>query len=779
MPVAATANEAGQTDPPGVSAQPSAPASAAETNPSANLNEIVVTAQFRKETVQDTPLAITALNSAMLEDKGAVDLAGVGDLAPNVSLSKGSQGGSFGQMASIFIRGVGQTDPHFAQEPGVGIYVDDVYYGVVSGAIFQLLDVDRVEVLRGPQGTLSGKNSIGGSIKLYAKRPGPDSDGNAELSYGSYDHVGARAAGNITFVDGKLFGRLSAAATRADGYLDRLDYACVTGTSPSKRLGGSCKIGSEGGQNTITGRASLRWIASDRIEDTLTADVIDDTSENPAFKQTLQSAAWAGNANYLTPRNSYTNYEDYTAISRAGVSAGTQYSMPTTTPLHGWGMSNALHFDLTDWLRLDSITAERQSTVTFSATQERSPASMSDQVWRLAHRQFTQELRLTGEFGKLVEWTVGGFYYDASGVGDARINIPFGLSPGGGDGGLGIAQDFIFIDPVKTQSKSVFIHTTFHPSASLGDKLGITLDGRWSDDSKKYTFNHLDTAGNPAPQQLGLQNLSVLYKDARYDYRLGIDYKWTQAILTYAQVSTGYKGGGVNPRPFFTTQAITYNPEILTAYEVGLKGQFFDRHLTLNVAGFYDRYDDFQGQLHACDAFSPFPGAPCGMTTNVGDAHVKGVEIESQLHILGGLSLDTSLGWLDFNYTRTDPASDILLSDKNVYSPDFTASAGIQYVLGLGQLGGTLTPRLDYSYRASMFGDFTNQDASKIASVGLLNARLTWANEKSNWQASLAFNNLLDRFYYQSVVPSNPLFSSQLGGVGPPREILFAIRRNF
>ena len=163
-------------------------------------NTIVVTAQFREEDLQETPIAISAFNAEMLEDKGVSDIIGAANLAPNVQLSAGA--GNFGGMAAIFIRGVGQSDPHFAVEPGVGMYIDDVYYGVLTGSIFELMDVDRVEVLRGPQGTLSGKNSIGGAVRLFSQKPGPEANAFVEAGYGSRDTMLARAATNLTLADG-------------------------------------------------------------------------------------------------------------------------------------------------------------------------------------------------------------------------------------------------------------------------------------------------------------------------------------------------------------------------------------------------------------------------------------------------------------------------------------------------------------------------------------------------------------------------------------------------
>jgi iron complex outermembrane receptor protein len=249
--------------------------------------------------------------------------------------------------------------------------------------------------------------------------------------------------------------------------------------------------------------------------------------------------------------------------------------------------------------------------------------------------------------------------------------------------------------------------------------------------------------------------------------------------MTYAQVSTGYKGGGVNPRPFFTSQALPYDPEKLTAYEVGLKSRLFDRHVSLNTAVFYNRYKDFQGTLLRCDAFSPFPGAPCTMSTNVGDADVRGAELEAQIQPTRALTIDASVGYLDFQYQNVIAATGITRDMTNVYTPDFTAAAGIAYEISLGTAG-TLTPRLDYSYRSEIYTDPVNTPLTRIAPQGLLNAKVTWRNAAGIWEASVAATNVTDAFYYESQAmrAAAPYFSGT-GRPGAPREYFMTIKRNF
>ena len=256
-------------------AAPPAPANA---NPSNAIAEVVVTAQFRQQSLQKTPLAITAVNAQMLENRNQTSLADVTAQAPNVTLAP--NGAAFGSSMVAFIRGIGQTDFNLALEPGVGIYVDDVYYPTLTGSLLDLLDLDRVEILRGPQGTLAGKNSIGGAIKLYSQKPTANDGGYIQGTYGSLNRMNARGAGNFTLIPDKLFVRVSASTENHDGYVTRVDYACTHPGSNVKSfvVGDGCTLGHDGDQHVSNGRLALRWLPTEKLEINLSGDVTDDNS---------------------------------------------------------------------------------------------------------------------------------------------------------------------------------------------------------------------------------------------------------------------------------------------------------------------------------------------------------------------------------------------------------------------------------------------------------------------------------------------------------------------
>jgi iron complex outermembrane recepter protein len=734
------------------------------------LEEILVTAQFRSQNVQQTPIAITAYDSAMLEARGNLNIGDAANIAPNVQFSAHATG--FGQMSAIFIRGVGQADPHFAVEPGVGMYIDDVYFGVLTGAMFELVDADRVEVLRGPQGTLTGKNSIGGAIKLFSQRPDKDLNAYAEVGTGSYSGVSAKAGTNLTLIDDKLYARITAMGRKSDGYVTRVDYPCTHGqTGPGTALLTlGCKLGTQGGESTVAARGVLRWTPGDRVEDTFIFDTTQDDSENPAAVQTIQGASWAGTNNYLTGPKSYINYENY--ISRpTGPGAGTAFPMPDRTPLDEHGFSNDLAVHLTDKLTLTAILAYRKSVVPFSVTAEESPASLSDQMWRLAHNQMTEEIRISGGNPNGIDWTAGYYHYDADGMSEGRIQLPGGFLPGGG----GLNLEFLLHDPVKTTSESAFAHAAFRPT----DKLTITTGLRYTEDSKAFTFNRLSLDGTPHPLLGALTNVTRTFEGNHTDYRVAVDYQQSSKIMYYAQYSTGYKGGGVNPRPFFVSQAILFNPEELKAFEVGFKSILADNHVRLNAALFSNNYSDLQLTLTRCDLYSPFPGAPCAMTANVGDARIKGLEVEVEFRPTDKLGIDVSAGTLDFQYTRVDPSTFVTLDMKTPYVPDNKYSIGISYDVHMKN-GAKLTPRLDYSSRSRMQTLAINTPLTWIDSLNLANFRLAWVAPSEKWSATLAITNLTNEYYYTGLFGNGEAVNfSQAAYVGRPRETWLTLKHSF
>lgn len=744
--------------------------------------DIVVTAQFRSQRLQETPLAITALNADMLEKRGISNISDIASAAPSVSFKQGT---GIRSGAQLYIRGVGQFDFNLAQEPGVGVYIDDVYFGTVYGADFDLLDLDRVEVLRGPQGTLAGANSIGGAIKLFSQKPSDDGSGFVEAGYGSNQRRVLRGAANVTLVPDKLYARFSGGVIADNGYVKRVDFACArpaeAGSLPRQNLNSNnCNLGNAGGKNNHALRAALRWTPDDRLEVNLSADYQRNTAQpsaavgliylpgvvGSAFQQQMQAKYGVQLDNrFATRPGQYINYATFLDQDYRNLAFDPNQSSTA------WGVSAVIDYRLSDNLALKSITAYRQTRGYLSDDLDSSPLPANTESYNISHKQYTQELRLSGATdNKFLEWTVGGFYYHADNIQAATIDVPQLVANLGG---------FFFQanDPETDRNYAGYVTATIHPTS----KLSLIGGYRYTRAKKEYTFVRYDP--NPAGviYLLGIDKLgaSPPAVTKRSDYRLSAQYQWTSRIMTYAQYATGFKSGGINPRPSTPAQQVPFGPETLQSYEIGLKSQLFDRLLRLNLAGFISKYKDLQvvGQARDND------GILANFTTNAGAATIKGIEAEVELRPLDGLSIDGSFSYLHFKYDTLGAAANQpggpCLSCTQIYTPKYKGNAGIQYEAPLPGRLGTLTPRFDVEYTGTVFTDANNDPRTRVPHYTVANARVTWRPADPAWQVTFAVTNLFDNWYYSNVngyLSSNGYAAAILGR---PREAMLTVRRTF
>ncbi|MEN7536736.1 TonB-dependent receptor [Aurantiacibacter sp. DGU5] len=750
-------------------------------------DQIVVTAQFREQALQDTPIAITAMSADLLESRGQETVADIGNFTPNVKLSQSSS--LVGNSLIAFIRGVGQFDSNFALEPGVGVYVDDVYYGTTFGAVFDLSDLERVEVLRGPQGTLTGKNSLGGAVRLITQKPDGNDNGYVEATYGAYDRMELRAAGSITLAEG-LYARVSGLMKRADGYMTLLDYGCAnpgSGIAPSPAAGNGCEMGTEGGQDVKALRLNVRYApAGAPIEINLSADIASDTSESVATKllfasnpgvRSYDADNLAGGVpfddRFITGPESYISYADYSSGGNYTTNFGTPLQvLPGTfdaeprSEANSFGVSANIVYEMSENISLTSITAYREADGYAGIDIDGSPLAILTQAYDLSHKQFTQELRISAAIGDAADLTVGGFYYEADDLLANRTKIP------------SVLFDFLSNDPVETTSKSLFAHVEVRPAPDL------TLIGglRYTDDRKTYEFSRRNPDGSlPSGIPLttnflvaGLDGEVGVFDDDRLDYRIGVNYRWSDALMTYAQVATGFKGGGVNPRPYVADQVVPFGPETLTSYEIGFKSDIGGRVLRLNGAAFLNKFQDIQIALLQC----PFSASViCGLPANAGDADVKGLELEAVLQPVAGLRFNGALGYLDFEYTDVDPLTGVTEDMVAPFVNEWQLSAGVEYEAALGS--GYLTPRLDWTYQSSFYFNAVNSSDNLVDGYSLFNARLSYESGNGNWTVSAAVTNLFDKFYYIGLNENIAAYGVSTGIVGRPREWSISLRRNF
>jgi iron complex outermembrane receptor protein len=771
------------------------PAPAGTTTTQPGEQEVVVTAQFRTQRLQDTPLAITAIPAQLLEERSQDSLVDVTNQAPNVTLRQ--QGASFGPSIGAAIRGIGQFDFSPAYEPGVGIYIDDVYYSALTGANFDLLDLERIEILRGPQGTLQGRNSVGGAIRLITRRPDADGGGFVEAGYGSRNMISIRGGATFTIADG-LYARISGTARQQRGFVDQIDYGCAFPASgiPTTRGAGDCTVSHMGGVGYTAVRGALRYHPNSNVDIMLSADYTRDDRTNAAEVLTVANLNNV-NTNPVpgTPYDSrficgrYCNYAQFGQPAGTWQSPGPFFGYPLLatagdnhTTFEGWGVSLNADFNVAEHVQIQSISAYREWNNSFNTDDDLSPANIGFGQNSLDYWFWSQELRLNAQLMPGFDITVGGYasdqrteYFTYQDIRYAPIPLQFIYFPGH--------------DPVNADNWAVYGTAIWNPIQNL------TLTGglRYTDEHKDYTFNRANPDGSFNIFLGGLTGVVGIYDGDRLDYRFSVDYRFSPEVMLYATTATGFKGGGVGPRPFNPAQARGFGPETLTNYEVGLKLDLFDRRLRFNTAAFYSEYNGIQLALLSCPQFGG-PG-PCALPQNAGNAHIKGLEFELFARPVDGLQIDGSLSWIDFQYQcvnitvvrplnagetdgcSSDPALISALAARPPGLPEWKWSWGIQYDIPLG--GGTLTPRFDMSYTGATAGGLTSS-GFPLPSFTLANARLTWRDNDNDWQVALEVTNLFEEYYYLTTFD---LRGAGAGFVkaqpGRPREWALTVTRRF
>jgi iron complex outermembrane receptor protein len=815
-----------------------APAAAdanAPQEPAQSATDIVVTAQFRATKLQDTPIAITAVNSALLEARGQTDITQIAAQAPNVSLRPQPQNGGTGLIA--FIRGVGQTDFNYALDPGVGVYIDDVYIPTLSSSLLELVDLDRVEILRGPQGTLAGKNSIGGSIKLFTTKPKGDNSGSLEIGYGSYNELRIRGMLDIKLAD-NLALRVSGMALGTNGYVAMLDYGQ---THPNSNVPGNNSRGannsdytSMGGQSHVSARAALRWTPSSALEINLSGDYtrerdeaipvvliaagaiapagttfdphsVGNSASLSSFPPPVYANPWlkgkngqpvnvscafvpagpyscdtGGNLKGYDPRFvSYSNFMD--AMAPTTQAPYKPYFALPITDFNGWGVQGNATFVVSDAVNVVYIGSYRAYDSKFGQDQDGTPIPVAQLDNQLDHHAFSSEIRLNFKVANgFAEGTVGGYYLDQKGTYTARVDLNY-VQPA--------TIDFLHgPDTTPSTTKALFGTVTLHPTTALS----ITGGVRYTKDSKDYTYyrrNPDGTIPDPANCALftqpncllaGIYGITGSFRGDRWDYRVVADYRFSDQFLAYASVSTGFKGGGVNPRPFVADQRLPFNPETLTTYEMGFKSDLLDRKLRLNGAFFWNKYDDIVLSKLVCPE-SVLP-SPCLRPANIGSADVKGFELETTIHPAAGFTLDGSFSYLDFKYTSPCTAgvltgSGIPCSGITPYTPTVNYSFGAQYDhttdIGLFSI------RFDGSYQGDLYTTAENTIWSKIPGRFLGDAQLSMGTNNKDWKFTLEVKNVFNKYYFTSVSDASSSLGIVSGVPGLPRTWLFSVKRKF
>ncbi len=761
-----------------------------QSSDTSGLQEVIVTAQFRRQNVQDTPIAITALSAESLAAHGDLNLVDVSNQAPDVNLRE--TGGAFGPGMSASIRGIGQADFDPALEPGVGIYIDDVYYPSLTGANFDLLDLDRVEILRGPQGVLGGRNSEGGAVKLYSQKPDGNDGGSFQATYGSRDLIELRGTGDMTLIKDTLFLRVAGVDKKQDGYVTRYDYGCEFPHSgiPNESEQSTCVDGKEGGKDYTAGRAALRWVPSDTLEVNYSIDTTVDDSEvaatvlqrvNPAASGAIASKTYGvPYTSAFVPPNPWISYASYSDVRPDG----TVLNFDPTTHTKVWGMNLTTDWTANDNFAVKSITSYREFDSSWVEDNDISPLSGSLGAEHIWNHSFSEELRLNGKFS-LLDYTLGAYYFNqGSTYATHQVLNYVGTFPPflcTVPGATNCIFEFVSSgDVVTASSYAPFLNGSFHITDALTFNAGV----RYTKENKDYTFARAPIDNQATLGLTSLNDYTGRYNGSKVDWRANLEYRWNENLMTYVSASTGFKGGGINPRPFLPSQVQPFKPEFLTAYELGIKSDFLDRKVRVNVSAFFNKFKDIQLVLLSCPQFSGGSTTePCAAPVNAGNANIKGVEIEGELHPIGGLSMDASVSKLDFAYTYIDPAVNTPVLQVPVGSSapgtiNWKWAIGIQYEYAMPD-GSSVTPRLDFSYTGGFNTNAVAAYTNRVDGNHLGNARITWRSPQDTWEASLIGANIFNEIYYISNFDLTASSGAEYGLVAPPREVSLQVKKKF
>jgi iron complex outermembrane receptor protein len=720
---------------------------------SGQVEEVVVTALKRTERLQDTPVAITAFTRSDLQARNITNLATIATFTPNLVFDQGSGNTGGSTSSQIYIRGIGQADFLFTTEPGVGLYIDGVYLPRAIGSMMELVDVERIEVLKGPQGTLFGKNSVGGAISVITQAPQANFGGRAYGILGSNSRTDGFASMDVPLAP-DLLSKVSVVRAKRDGYVDRVNVGDTTGN-----------------MNSLGAAAQLLWTPNAALSVRVSGDYT--RKRERAIANTLVAvdpgAPLLGLWNALVGPVLGVTYDARYVPTDPFVDYGTG---PNNSDLDLWGVSATADYRIGD-ATLRSITAYRHQNADFAIDTDHSPITYINQGVIDRQRQFSQEFQITGKaLDSRLTYVAGTMYFRETGHDEYRIlfapglyraleSLPAGIIPGLGGAGnpIHVALDYdgVIVGDIKSNSYAAYVHGEY----ALTDQLNLTAGVRYSLDKKTYSprFDHLASG-------VTAYDLTTGDDWKAWTPKFGLDYHWTPAVMTYVSASRGYKSGGFNGRS--TTAVVATNPfapEYVWTYEAGFKTESFDRRLVLNGAFFYSDYTNLQLLTIASD---PNSGV-VAVVENAGAAKIQGFELELRATPLNRMHIDAGLGYLDGKYTKLDPTVTAVTLDSTLAkTPKWTFTVGADYGVDLG--GVVATARVDYSYRAKVQNVANDLEILAQPGFSLWNATLRLEPSAADWSVTLFGTNLSDKRYITNGLSALDSLGPADVSYGRPRE---------
>ena len=700
---------------------PDAPASATL------VSDIVVTAERRAERLNSLPIAISAYSTDTLKDRGVADLNALSLLSPSIRVPENANGGL---GVNIVIRGVGSFGGF---EPAVAMVQDGISYASRRIGTFDFFDVERVEVLRGPQGTLGGRNATAGGVYVISAKPASEPSGYVEATLGNYDRIAVEGAITGPIAGDKLLARLAVQVDKADGW--------ITETQSGNTYGG---IDKRQARLSLLARPSesleMSLILQSRVDEALPATVSFGRS-----RPDMPSLAEANGVPDFDP-NTWTMTQDRTDVRKDKFFQGTF----------------RLAWDLGDNLQLVTTTGYVKSKLLYNEDQDHT--TVGTVIWgprprQQPFRQTSQEVTLSGGISDRLDFIVGGLYLNYDYKLHGEVGFPFLGIPAG-------ALDFL--DNQKLTSWSGFGQVRF----DVTDTIRLTAGARYTHD-KKSSRSVFDFGAG------GQLSASGRLTGSAWTPRVSIDWKPSENILAYATASRGYKSGGFDE---FAFPSRSYNPEYVWNYEAGLKVSTADRRLAGNLTGFIMDYSNLQQSVLGLD-----PGEITFRTINAAKAKIKGIEAELTASPIEGLKFNGSVAYLDTRYEglRTadplypelgDPVSPgvnvrDLTGNRLAGAPKWQFNIGGDYKFPVGEWQARLNA--SYSWNSKTPLDIYDNPGFSQDSVGILSGSVSVTDPSGNWEVSAFSTNLTNELYVTNAVTVNS------GGGGAARVTSFGDVRRY
>ena len=682
------------------------------------VEEIVVTAQFRSESLQDVPVAISSLSGDELAASGSTDLTGLSAKVPGLYLS------SYSTLSpQLYIRGVGSNDDGITAEGAVGVYVDGIYVGRASAALFDLYDIERVEVLRGPQGTLYGRNTNGGAIRVETTKAGPDTAAAVELGIGNFGQRTARGMINGGLAD-NVFAKV------AVGYKKRNGWTLDENTG--RQLND---------EDSFSVRGQFRFEPSPDFEAILSADYTRDRSGS-SFKEVVAGSLFG-------------LYED-----SSNLFAG-NYDLPTAFIKRDiFGLSGQLNWDFGP-ATLSALSGYRETDIAYTEDYDSTPFPVVHIDTQQRAKQFTQEVRLVSrERDRGLSWILGGFYLSDRGRSSDQFLLPFFELP-----------DEVTTARTKTRSVAVFGELGYR----FSDLLKLTVGLRYSNERKELSLRRsYRFTDNSVFDFVPLTDNSVKFDNV--SPRAIIELTPAEDLLAYFSVTKGFKSGGFNNFPGDPVAAKTaFRPEKITAYELGAKATLFNRLMRLNVALFQYDYTDLQ-------VFAPIDTGgqlPLVQITNAARARIKGAEVELRVEPGSDLTFNVNYAHLLSGYRQFQFGPLDLSGNSLPRAPRDTLNISADWTPRLAS-GVELVIRAEYVYSSNVFFTPFNDPDLQTGNVGLFNASIGLTSSDGKWSASVFGRNLADKEYLAHGIDALATnFDLKTGQLAAPRQYGITASRRY